>query len=89
LPFILGKLHCQDIDDDDNWALTLYETLANVNMTELIEKRFITVTLTITGKLYDGTPFQGSDTIRIIYFTIRWEIVMAKILRYETYMQML
>ena len=40
--------------------------LANVNMTELIEKRFITVTLTITGKLYDGTPFQGSDTIRII-----------------------
>jgi len=40
--------------------------LANVNMTELIEKRFITVTLTITGKLYNGTPFQGSDTIRII-----------------------
>ena len=40
--------------------------LANANMTELIEKRFITVTLTITGKLYDGTPFQGSDTIRII-----------------------
>jgi len=40
--------------------------LANVNMTELIEKRSITVTLTITGKLYNGTPFQGSDTIRII-----------------------
>lgn len=31
-----------------------------------IEERFTTVTLTITGKLYDGTPFQGSDTIKII-----------------------
>ena len=40
--------------------------LANVNVKELIGKRFITVTLTITGKLYNGTPFQGSDTIRII-----------------------
>jgi hypothetical protein len=28
--------------------------------------RFGTVALTITGKLYDGTPFQGTDTIRII-----------------------
>jgi Tol biopolymer transport system component len=31
-----------------------------------IEERFMTVTLTITGKLNDGTPFQGSDTIKII-----------------------
>jgi len=36
--------------------------LANVNMKE----KFITVTLTITGKLNDGTPFQGSDTIKMI-----------------------
>lgn len=28
--------------------------------------RFGTVTLTITGYLYDGTPFQGTDSIRII-----------------------
>lgn len=28
--------------------------------------KFVTVTLTITGKLNDGTPFQGSNTIRII-----------------------
>ena len=41
--------------------------LANVNMTQLIEERSMTVTLTITGKLKNGTPFQGSDTIKIIY----------------------
>jgi hypothetical protein len=28
--------------------------------------RLITVTLTITGTFKDGTPFEGSDTIRII-----------------------
>jgi hypothetical protein len=37
-----------------------------------VEGRFMTVTLTITGKLYDGTPFQGSDTIRIISLTPRY-----------------
>jgi len=36
--------------------------LANVDLTELFEQRF----MTITGKLYDGTPFQGKDIIRII-----------------------
>jgi hypothetical protein len=30
------------------------------------EGRSIRVTLTITGKLYDGTAFQGNDTIRIL-----------------------
>jgi hypothetical protein len=40
--------------------------LANVNMTELFEERFMTITLTVTGKLNDGTPFRGSDRIRII-----------------------
>jgi hypothetical protein len=28
--------------------------------------KFVTVSLTITGKLDDGTPFQGSDTIKIL-----------------------
>lgn len=38
-----------------------------------IEERFTTVTLTIAGNLYDGTPFQGSDTIKIIYMMPRHE----------------
>jgi hypothetical protein len=29
--------------------------------------QFTTVTLTVTGELDDGTPFMGSDTIRIVY----------------------
>jgi hypothetical protein len=36
--------------------------LANVNM----NGRFKTIALTVTGKLYDDTQFQGSDTIKII-----------------------
>jgi parallel beta-helix repeat protein len=40
--------------------------MANVNMTKLLEEKFKTVTLTITGKLDDGTPFQGNTKIRII-----------------------
>jgi len=31
-----------------------------------IRERFTTITLTISGKLNDGTPFQGNTTIRII-----------------------
>lgn len=51
-----------------------------------IEERFATVTLTITGYLYDGTPFQGSNTIKIIY-SDRYERLVAYMLRYEKYMQ--
>ncbi|MGD0496456.1 MAG: NosD domain-containing protein [Candidatus Bathyarchaeia archaeon] len=40
--------------------------MANVNMTELFEEKLMTVTLTITGKLNDGTPLQGNTKIRII-----------------------
>jgi len=52
----------------DRAAVQAY-ILANVNMTELIEEGFMTVTLTITGYLNDGTPFQGSDTVKIIMHT--------------------
>jgi hypothetical protein len=40
--------------------------MANVDLSRLYEERFMTITLTLTGKLNDGTPFQGSDTIKII-----------------------
>jgi len=43
-------------------AQVIYYLLDNID----IEERFTTVTLTITGYLYDGTPFQGSDTIKVI-----------------------
>ncbi|MEM3629774.1 MAG: hypothetical protein QXE06_10465 [Candidatus Bathyarchaeia archaeon] len=45
--------------------------LANVDLAEHYENRFITVTLTITGRLNDDTPFQGSCTIRIVLPTPR------------------
>jgi len=38
----------------------------NIGIVQLLEERFMTVTLTIAGKLYDGIQFQGSDTLRII-----------------------
>jgi predicted GH43/DUF377 family glycosyl hydrolase len=58
--------------------------LANVNVTKIYEERFMTITLTVTGYLNDDTMFQGSNTIKVI-FIHRW--LMAKILRYEMYMQ--
>lgn len=36
-----------------------------------IEERFTTVTLTITGTLNDGTPFEGSNTIKIVMPMLR------------------
>ena len=39
---------------------------ANVNMTELAKTKFMTIILAVTSELYDGTPFQGHDTIRIV-----------------------
>jgi len=41
--------------------------LASVDMTALFEERLMTVALTVTGHLNDDTPFQGSDTIKILY----------------------
>ena len=45
--------------------------LSNIDIIELVQERFMTVTLTIAGYLNDGTPFQGSDTIKIILPTPR------------------
>jgi hypothetical protein len=38
----------------------------SVDMTQLIERRFFNVTVKVTGRLDDGTLFQGSDTVKII-----------------------
>ena len=45
--------------------LTSY-ILTNADIVKLFKERFMTITLTITGKLNDGTPFQGSTTVRLI-----------------------
>ncbi len=74
IPAEMHHVGIEDEDDDgipdlmvkfDRAEVTSY-IIANVNMTKLIEEKFMTITLTITGKLYDETQFQGSDTIRII-----------------------
>jgi len=63
-----------------NRAKTIEYILANVDTKEGF--------LTITGKLNDGTPFQGSCTIRIIHIDL-YERLLTRMLRYEKYMQSL
>ena len=45
--------------------------LNSVDLTE----HFIEVTLTVTGYLDDGTPFQGNDTIRVVSPVWYWKVV--------------
>jgi len=45
--------------------------MSHVDLARLYEEGFMEITLTITGHLYDGTPFQGIDTIKIIMPTPR------------------
>jgi hypothetical protein len=49
----------------DRAAVASY-ILANVESTLLGERRRVTITLTVTGNLSDGTAFEGSDTIRVM-----------------------
>ncbi|MEM1564180.1 MAG: PKD domain-containing protein, partial [Candidatus Bathyarchaeia archaeon] len=68
-PITIGDYDNDSIPDlmiKFNRADVISYILANVNLTELYENRFMTVTLTITGKLNDGTLFQGSCAIEII-----------------------
>jgi hypothetical protein len=46
--------------------------LCHINIAELLEEGCMTVPLTLTGKLSDGTLFEGSDAIRIIFKKPRW-----------------
>ncbi len=49
----------------DRAAVAAY-IMANVDSTLLTERRGVTITLTVTGNLGDGTAFEGSDTIRVM-----------------------
>lgn len=51
-------------------AEVISHIFGNINMTKSFERRFMTLTLNITGMLDDGTPFQGTDTIKIIFPSI-------------------
>jgi len=76
-PFWISKPIKSVIGDYDNDSIpdlmvkfdgqqVINYVMANVDLSRLYEERFMTITLTVTGKLNDGTPFQGSDTIKII-----------------------
>jgi parallel beta-helix repeat protein len=58
-----------------NRARVISYILANVDITQLFEQRFMTITLTIIGKLNDGTLFSGSDTIKIIVPMPRYKLL--------------
>jgi len=45
--------------------------LDNIDLEELYQQKIMTVTLIITGKLNDGTPFQGRDIIKIVFPMLR------------------
>jgi len=47
-------------------AKVIQYILDNIDIVKLYEKKFMTITLTVTGKLYDGAPFQGTAIIRLI-----------------------
>jgi hypothetical protein len=76
-PFWISKPIKSVIGDYDNDSIpdlmvkfdgqqVINYVMANVDLSRLYEERFMTITLTVTGKLNDGTPFQGSDTVKII-----------------------
>jgi len=43
------------------------EVINLIKSTRNGNSKFGTVTLTITGKLYNGIPFEGSDVIKVLY----------------------
>jgi hypothetical protein len=49
----------------DRAAVALY-VLDNVDIVYLLNKGSMTITLTVTGKLNDGTPFSGTSMIKIL-----------------------
>jgi len=75
-PIAIGDYESDTVPDlmvkFDRAKVTSY-ILGNID----IEEKFTTITLTITGKLYGGTPFQGSDTIKIAFIRPRhWRFLI-------------
>ncbi len=68
-----AELHSTQVGDyDEDGIPDLMVKFDREEVISLIEsnlntrERVCTATLTITGKLYDGTPFQGRDSIRVL-----------------------
>lgn len=71
VPAELYPTEVGDYDNDTVPDLMVKFDRANVieyilNTTTLEPDKFMKITLTVTGKLYDGIPFEGSDIIRVI-----------------------
>lgn len=66
-----AEMHPVGIGDEDGDCIL--DLMVKFNRTELVSWIYNElgilygkITLTITGKLYDGTPFEGTDTIRLL-----------------------
>lgn len=74
---ISAEVHPTGVGDEDNdgvpdlmvkfdRAEVKSYILANIELATLYQERSMNITLTVTGNLNDETPFEGSDTIRIM-----------------------
>jgi len=78
---VTAELRPKAIGDYDNDAIPDLmvkfdrdEVISYIIANIIIEERFMTITLILTGRFNDGTLFQGSDTIRIICVISKYPI---------------
>jgi len=73
---VAAESHPMNIGDEDgildlmvkfNRSEIISYITSEINMTKLVEDKFMTINLVITGELDNGTLFAGSDTITILY----------------------
>jgi len=74
-PIAIGDYDCDGIPDlmvkFDRAQIKSY-IRSKIYTIQRLGKGFMTLTLIISGKLNDGTPFEGSDTIKIIWRMPKW-----------------
>jgi len=74
-PIAIGDYDCDGIPDlmvkFDRAQVKSY-IRSKIYTIQRLGKGFMTLTLTISGKLIDGAPFEGSDTIKIIWRMPKW-----------------